>query len=66
MQLKRKGATAQRFVEVIGRDGHVLRLYAVAIEEADADAEYEEVALVLAEQDGLNRPGRRLRARCVR
>ncbi|HVZ91172.1 MAG TPA: hypothetical protein VG843_05935 [Rhizomicrobium sp.] len=66
MQLKTKSVEARRIVEVIDRGGHVLRLYAVALEDADCDdAEYEEAALILAEQDGLGRRARRLRARCV-
>jgi hypothetical protein len=60
---------AKQVVEVIGRDGHVLRSYTVALEHAGCiDAEYEEVALVFAERDGIvaEKEHVHLRARCVR
>ena len=58
-----------QLVEVIAPDGHVLRRYAVALEHVEChEAEYEEVALVFAERDGVVTAAEivYLRARCVR
>jgi hypothetical protein len=58
-----------QLVEVIAPDGHVLRRYTVVLEHAQCDeAEYEEVALVFAERDGVVAQAEivHLRARCVR
>jgi|SRR5690348_9020294 len=42
-----------RSVEVFDRDGHLLETYTIVLEGADChDAEYEEVALIFAEQSG--------------
>jgi hypothetical protein len=60
---------AKQLVEVIGRDGHLVDRYTVKLEDADChDAEYEEVALILAEQSGRVTKAQyvRLRARCVK
>ena len=59
----------RQLVEVIGRDGHVVRSYAVELEHGDCvDAEFEEVALTLVERDGVvtKEEHVHLRARCMR
>ena len=60
---------AKQLVEVIDARGHVVDGYTVELPDADChDVEYEEVALVLAEQSGrVERVEHiHLRARCVR
>jgi hypothetical protein len=60
---------SKQLVEVIGRDGHVVHSYAVELEHGDCiDAEFEEVALMLVEKDGVvtKEEHVHLRARCVR
>ena len=60
---------AKELVEVINGDGHVVRSYVVVLEHEDCiAAEYEEVALMLAEKDGVvsKEEHVHLRARCVR
>ncbi len=65
-----KGAImAKQLVEVIDRHGHVVDRYTVALPDAEChDTEYEEVALILAEQSGRIEDVEivHLRARCVR
>ena len=59
----------RQLVEVIGRDDHVVRSYAVELEHGDCvDAEFEEVALMLVEKDGVvtKEEHVHLRARCMR
>jgi hypothetical protein len=59
----------RQLVEVIGRDGHVVRSYTVELEHGDCvDAEFEEVALMLVERDGVvtKEEHVHLRARCMR
>ena len=59
----------KQLVEVIGRDGHVVHTYMVELDHAECvEAEYEEVALVLAEKSGKIAKSEHihLRARCVR
>jgi hypothetical protein len=59
----------KQIVDVIGRDGHVLHTYTIEVEHADCvDAEYEEIALVHAENGKLvpKREHIHLRARCVK
>ena len=59
----------RQIVEVIGRDGHVVHSYTVELEHGDCvDAEFEEVALVFAENHGFlpKEEHIHLRARCVR
>jgi hypothetical protein len=59
---------AMQLVEVIGRDGHVLHSYTITLEHEDCiDAEFEEVALIFAENHGLvpKEEHAHLRARCV-
>ena len=59
----------KQLVEVIGRDGHVIHHYAVELEHDECvEAEYEEVALVLAEKGGVVAKTEHihLRARCVK
>ncbi len=60
---------AKQLVEVIDRDGHIIDRYTVVLDDADChDAEYEEVALVLAGQSGriIETEHVHLRARCLR
>ncbi|HTT96409.1 MAG TPA: hypothetical protein VMF58_00040 [Rhizomicrobium sp.] len=60
--------TKQR-VEVINRHGHVVHSYTVELKHGECiDAEFEEVALVFAENHGLvpKEEHIHLRARCVR
>ncbi len=60
---------AKQLIEVIDRKGHVVHRYTVELEHADCvDAEYEEVALILAEKSGVvaEKEFLHLRARCVR
>lgn len=60
---------AKQLVEVIDRKGHVIHAYVVELADADChDAEYEEVALILAEKHGVVAEAEfvHLRARCVR
>jgi hypothetical protein len=60
---------AKQLVEVIDAKGHVIDRYTVELAEADChDVEYEEVALILAEQSGRVEKIEHvhLRARCVR
>jgi hypothetical protein len=62
-------AKPRQLVEVIGRDGHVVHSYTVELERGECvDAEFEEVALVLVEKDGVvsKEEHVHLRARCVR
>ncbi len=70
MTNKRKEETvAKQLVEVINRKGHVVHSYMIALEHSDCiDAEFEEVALVFAENHGLVPKAEHihLRARCVR
>jgi hypothetical protein len=59
----------RQLVEVIGRDGHVIQSHAVELDHEDCvEAEYEEVALVLAEKSGKIEKAEyiHLRARCVK
>jgi hypothetical protein len=60
---------AKQSIEVIGRDGHVVRSYVIELEGEDClDAEFEEIALVFAENRG-DLPKTEhvhLRARCVK
>ena len=59
----------RQLVEVIGRDGHVIESHVVELDHAECfDAEYEEVALVLAEKSGKIAKAEHvhLRARCVK
>ena len=60
---------AKQLVEVIDRKGHVVHRYTVDLEHEECvDAEYEEVALILAEKGGVVAETEflHLRARCVR
>jgi hypothetical protein len=61
---------ARQLVEVIDRKGHVVHRYRVELEHENCfDAEYEEVALILAEKSGVvitKKEHIHLRARCVR
>ena len=60
---------AKQLVEVIDRKGHVVHSYTIELLEDDChDAEYEEVALILAEKHGVVAEAEyvHLRARCVR
>jgi len=60
---------AKQLVEVIDRKGHVVHSYTVELLEDDChDAEYEEVALILAEKHGVVTDSEllHLRARCIR
>jgi hypothetical protein len=59
----------KQLVEVIDRNGHVVHSYAVELEHGDCiDAEFEEMALVFAENHGRvpKEEYIHLRARCVR
>jgi len=59
---------AKQRVEVIDRHGHVVESYTVQLEDgACLDAEYEEVAIVLAQNGGRVAKAEHihLRARCV-
>jgi len=59
----------QQLVEVIDAHGHVVDRYIVELGDAEChDAEYEEVALILAAQSGriVEAEHVHLRARCVR
>jgi hypothetical protein len=59
----------KQLVEVIDRHGHVVHSYTVELEHGECiDAEFEEVALVFAENHGLvpKEEHIHLRARCVR
>ncbi|MGH6871190.1 MAG: hypothetical protein ACREHE_06765 [Rhizomicrobium sp.] len=59
----------RQLVEVIGRDGHVVHVCVVEMEGEDCvNAEFEEVALILAEKSGdvTRREYVHLRARCVK
>jgi hypothetical protein len=59
----------KQLVDVIDRRGHVVHRCTVELELEDCiDAEYEEVALILAEKGGLvpEMEHIHLRARCVR
>ena len=59
----------RQLVEVIDRAGHVVHSYTVELEGADCvEAEYEEVALILAEKGGKVEKFEHvhLRARCVK
>ena len=70
MTNKRKEETvAKQLVEVIDRKGHIVHSYTIALERGECiDAEFEEVALVFAENHGLvpKEEHMHLRARCVR
>ncbi|HEY1838059.1 MAG TPA: hypothetical protein VGG36_10405 [Rhizomicrobium sp.] len=58
----------ERAVEVFDRDGHLIEVYSVVLEDADChEAEFEEVALIFAEQSGrvVAEEIVHLRARCV-
>ena len=69
MFVTRKVTMPKQLVEVIDRRGHVIHRYTVELERADCvDAEYEEVALILAEKSGVvaGKEHIHLRARCVR
>jgi hypothetical protein len=58
----------ERSVEVFDRDGHLIEVYAVVLEDAHChEAEFEEVALIFAEQSGrvIAEEIVHLRARCV-
>jgi hypothetical protein len=60
---------SKQLVEVIGRDGHVVHSYTVELEQSDCvDAEFEEIALMLVEKDGVvtKEEHVHLRARCVK
>ena len=60
---------AQQLVEVIDRNGHVVHSYTVTLEHDGCfDAEYEEIALIFAERDGVVSEADHvhLRARCVK
>jgi hypothetical protein len=60
---------ARQLVEVIDREGHVVHTYLVELPDADChDAEYEEMALILAEKGGVvaEQEFIHLRARCIR
>lgn len=60
---------ARQLVEVIDRGGHVVHSYLVDLEgEECVEAEFEEVALVFAENHGLvpREEHVHLRARCVK
>ncbi len=60
---------AKQLVEVIDRAGHVVHSYTVELDGEDCvEAEYEEVALVFAENHGLIPKAEHvhLRARCVK
>ena len=60
---------AKQRVDVIGRDGHVVHSCTVALDGRDCiDAEFEEIALVFAENHALvpREEHVHLRARCVR
>lgn len=60
---------AKQLVEVIDRNGYVVDTYLVDLPELDChDAEYEAVALILAEKSGRIAAAEHihLRARCVR
>ena len=60
---------ARQLIEVIDRHGHVVHSYTVELEGADCvEAEFEEVALVFAENHGVvpRTEHVHLRARCVK
>jgi hypothetical protein len=60
---------AKQLVEVIDRNGRVVHSYTIELLEDDChDAEYEEVALILAEKGGIVVESEllHLRARCIR
>lgn len=63
----RKVHHVRRHVDVLADGGHVLASYSLVLEAGCLEAEYEEVALVLAEQDGLVTEEEivTLRARCL-
>jgi thiamine biosynthesis protein ThiC len=59
----------KQLVEVIDRKGHVVHRYTVELEHEDCfEAEYEEVALILAEKGAVVSEAEHihLRARCVK
>jgi hypothetical protein len=59
----------RQLVEVIGRDGHVVHSYTVELDDEECvEAEYEEVALILAGKGGKVAKSEHihLRARCVK
>jgi hypothetical protein len=69
MPLPAEFEMAKQLVEVIDRHGHVVYSTMVALEHDDCiDAEFEEVALVFAENHGLVPKEEHIpfRARCVR
>jgi hypothetical protein len=58
----------KRSVDVFDRHGHLLHTYSIVLDEKDChEAEYEEVALIFAEQSGrvLKEEFIHLRARCA-
>ena len=60
---------AKQLVEVIDRHGHVVHSYTIQLEHDECvDAEFEEVALIFAENHGLVAKAEHvhLRARCVK
>jgi hypothetical protein len=60
---------ARQLVEVIDRHGHVIHEFVVTLPDADChDAEYEEMALIMAERHGRIAKSEfvHIRARCVR
>jgi hypothetical protein len=60
---------ARQLVEVIDRHGHVVDRFAVTLDGADChDAEFEEIALILAEKSGRIEECEflHLRARCLK
>lgn len=60
---------ARQLVEVIDRTGHVVHSYTITLEHDDCiEAEFEEVALIFAENHGLvpKTEHVHLRARCVK
>ena len=59
----------KQIVEVIGRDSHVVHAYSVHLEhDTCVEAEYEEIALIMAEKGGVVAESEHihLRARCVK
>lgn len=60
---------ARQLVEVIDRSGHIVHSYTITLEHGHCvDAEFEEVALIFAENHGLVPKSEHvhLRARCVK
>ena len=60
---------AKQLVEVIDRNGHVVHSYTIQLERDECiEAEFEEVALIFAENHGLVAKSEHvhLRARCVK